>query len=134
MCVSVSAGEPPPDKIRTLAKGAFSGFQKETYLVVTNQTQWAEVWKKNSAQQTPAKPLPKVDFEKETVLLAAAGQKQTGGHSIEIVRIDEIADKTAVIIKVTAPRPGGFSIQALTAPFHIVAVPRIKGPVLFKRE
>ncbi len=127
-------GGPPPDKIRSIAKGAFTGFQEQTNLVVTNETQWAAVWQKHSIQASPAKALPKIDFEKETVLFAAAGQKRSGGYSVEISRVEEVDGKTVVTITTRTPKPGGFTIQSLTTPFHIVAVPRIKGPVLFKAE
>ena len=33
-----------------------------------------------------------------------------------------------------SPKPGGFQLQALSAPFHIVAVPKIEGEVKFTVE
>jgi hypothetical protein len=132
MCAEILAGE--PEKIRTLAKGGFSGFQETVQIVVTNETQWAEVWKKHSVREKPAKPLPKVDFEKETVLVVSLGQKRSGGHSVEIAALEKTGDKTKVLLKTRAPKPGGIQIQAITAPYHIVAVPRIEGPVTFKSE
>ena len=120
--------------MRTIAKGAFSGYQQPAHLVITNETQWAEVWKKHSAQEKPARPLPKVDFDKETVLFVALGQKTSGGHSVEISRIADIAGKTAVFLSSRAPKPGGIQLQSLTAPFHIVAVPKVKGPFMFTSE
>ena len=145
LCACVSGAEPnqtknetreptPPNKMRTIAKGAFSGYQQPAHLIVTNETQWAEVWKKHSAQEKPAKPLPKVDFDKETVLFVALGQKTTGGYSVEISRVDEIVGKTAAFVKTLAPKPGGIQLQSLTAPFHIVAVPKVKGPLAFTSE
>jgi hypothetical protein len=132
MSAHLFSAEPP--KIRTLAKGGFSGFQEPAEIVVTNATQWAEVWKKHSAQQKPAKPAPEVNFEKETVLLVSLGQKRSGGYSVEITGLEESDGKTKVIAKTKAPKPGGIQLQAITSPFHIVAVPRIKGPVAFKLD
>ena len=121
-----------PEKIRTLAKGGFSGFQEPAQIVVTNAAQFAEVWKKHSAIQSPVKPPPKVDFEKETVLFVALGRKNSGGHAVEIAAIKPSDEKTEVLLKVRAPRPGGIQLQAITAPFHMAAVPKIEGPVKFK--
>jgi hypothetical protein len=132
MSAHLFSAEPP--KIRTLAKGGFSGFQEPAEIVVTNATQWAEVWKKHSAQQKPAKPAPEVNFEKETVVLVSLGQKRSGGYSVEITGLEESDGKTRVIVKTTAPKPGGIQLQAITSPFHIVAVPRIKGSVVFKLD
>lgn len=120
-----------PEKIRTLAKGGFSGFQEPAKIVITNATQFAEVWKKHSAIQSPVKPLPKVDFDKETVLFVALGRRNSGGHAVEIADIKPSEEKTEVLLKVRAPRPGGIQLQAITAPFHLAAVPKIEGPVKF---
>jgi hypothetical protein len=135
MSASISAGEPSqPTKIRNLARGGFSGFQDAAQIVVTNRAQWTEVWKKHSAKQIPAKPAPEVDFEKESVLFVCLGQKRTGGYSAEITALEQSAGKTKVLVKTRAPKPGGMQIQAISSPFHAVAVPRLKGPVAFKFE
>lgn len=128
----VTAADSP--KIRNIAKGGFSGIQQETEVVVTNSTQWADLWKKHSARKVPAAPAPEIDFDKESVLFVALGQKRSGGYAVEIADLKKVAEKTEVLVKTRAPRPGGMQIQALTAPFHIVAVPKISGPVKFKLE
>lgn len=134
MCASVSAKESSQPTIRNLAKGGFSGFQKPVQIVITNKTQWADIWSKHSAKQIPAKPAPEVDFEKESVLFVALGQKRSGGFSIEIAGVDRSGGKTNILIRTHAPKPGGMQLQAITSPFHIVAVPRITGSVTFKLE
>jgi hypothetical protein len=135
MMITGSFGaEPEEPKIRTLAKGAFSGIEKATELVVTNSTQWAEVWKKHSAQQQPAKALPEVDFKTNSVVLVALGRKPTGGYAVEVSDVRSSEGKTEILVKTRAPKPGGIQLQALSAPFHIVAVPKISGPVKFKYE
>jgi hypothetical protein len=134
MCAPISANEPPQPTIRNLAKGGFSGFQQPAQIVITNKTQWAEVWKKHSSKQIRAKPAPEVDFEKESVLFVALGQKRSGGFSIEITGIDQSGGKTNILVRAQAPKPGGMQLQAITSPFHIVAVPRVTGSVTFKLE
>ena len=132
MCACVSANEPSqPSKIRPIAKGGFSGFQEPAQIVVTNSTQWAELWRKHSAKQIPAKPAPEVNFDKESVLFVSLGQKRSGGYSVEITGLEQTAGKAKVLVKTQAPKPGGMQLQAITSPFHIVAVPRLTGPVSF---
>ena len=132
LIAGVNAAEPV--KIRTLSQGNFSGIQTQSELVVTNAAQWAEVWTKHSAQRTPKENPPAVDFEKETVLFVALGSKPTGGHRLDIAEVRQSGDKTEALVRIRAPRSGGFSIQALTAPYHAVAVPKVKGPVSFRTE
>ena len=132
LIAGVNAAEPV--KIRTLSQGTFSGIQTQSEIVVTNAAQWAEVWTKHSAQRTPKEEAPAVDFEKETVLFVTLGSKPTGGHRVDIAEVRQAGEKAEVLVRIRAPRSGGFSIQALTAPYHAVAIPKIKGPVKFQTE
>jgi hypothetical protein len=52
------------------------------------------------------------------------GTKRTGGYTIKIVRVEPTGKSLKVFVKQSSPPPGSLSIQALTAPFHFVAVPR----------
>ncbi len=132
LIAGVNAAEPV--KIRTLSQGNFSGIQTASELVVTNAAQWAEVWTKHSAQRTPKEKPPAVNFEKETVLFVTVGSKPTGGHRVEIAEVRQEGDKTEVLVRIRAPRSGGFSIQALTAPYHAAAIPKVTGPVKFQTQ
>lgn len=117
--------------MRTIGKGAFSGIQETMEVVITNQTQWADIWNKHSARKTPVDAPPEVDFQKESVIFVALGQKRTGGYAVEIAGLQRANDKTEIMVKTRAPKPGGFQLQALSAPFHIVVVPKIDGTVKF---
>jgi hypothetical protein len=119
-------------KMRTIAQGNFSGVQMPTQIVVTNATQWQELWAKHSAQRTPAEKAPEINFDQETVLFAALGRRNSGGYKIEISDVKRAGDTTEVIVNIHAPKPGGIRLQALTAPFHIVGIPKVNGPVKFK--
>jgi hypothetical protein len=132
LLAAVTSSAEDTNRLKTLGKGAFSGIQEAVQVVVTNQTQWAELWQKHTAQKTPKPPPPEVDFSKETILFVASGKKTTGGYSVEISDVRRAEGKTEVVVTSKEPKPGGFNIQALTAPFHIVAVPRIEGEVKFK--
>jgi hypothetical protein len=88
----------------------------------------------HSARRIPAEPAPQVDFDKESILFVAAGQKRSGGHRIEIAELKQVEGKVEVLVKIQGPKPGGIQLQALTAPFHIVAVPKVSGPVKFNLQ
>jgi len=116
---------------KTIEKGAFGGVDKPLQVVVTNQTQWAELWDKHSARKLPKPPPPEIDFKKESIIFVSMGQKNTGGYTIEISDIRRSGGKTEILVNTKEPKEGGLTIQALTAPFHIVAVPKIEGEVKF---
>ena len=118
--------------LKTVEKGAFSGIQDPLQVVVTNQTQWAQLWTKHTARKEPKEPPPEIDFQKQSVIVVTMGRKNTGGYALEITDVRRSGDKTEVIVTSREPKAGGFSIQALTAPFHMVQVPKIEGQVEFK--
>jgi hypothetical protein len=130
LLVSTFADE-QPRAMRTIAKGGFSGIQEPIQLVVTNATQWKEIWQKHSAREKPLKAPLEFDFEKETLLFVSLGKKPTGGHSVQITDFRQSDEKAEVTVQVRGPKPGAIQLQALTAPFHIVAVPKVTGPVKF---
>lgn len=134
LTATLFAAETNQPAIKVIAKGAFSGIQEAKQIVITNQTQWAEVWQKHNLRNEPKRPAPEIDFKKQTVLFVTLGQKRTGGYSIDIVDVSPKDGKTEVLLRTGAPKPGSMSLQALTAPFAIVAVPKIEGEVAFKTE
>ena len=122
------------EKMRTIAKGNFSGIQEAKQLVVTNAAQWTEVWQKHSVGKSPGEKAPEADFEKETVIFVALGQQRTGGYGIEIAEVKRVEGKVKVLVKTRKPKPGGIQLQAISAPFHAVAVPKFSGEAIFKQE
>lgn len=119
------------NRVKTIEKGAFSGIQQPLQVVVTNKTQWAELWEKHTAKKLPKSPPPEINFAKESVIVVTAGRKNTGGYSVEISDVRRSGVKTEVLVSSQQPKPGGFNIQALTAPFHFVEVPKIEGETKF---
>ena len=120
-CLAANGAQTLP--IRSLKKGAFSGIREVKEEVVKTADEWNKMWKQHAAAGDSDK-IPAVDFSKEMVVVAAMGTKRTGGYTIEIVGV-EPKDKTLKIsVKKTEPPPDAITIQALTAPFHFVAVPK----------
>lgn len=127
---SPSTGELP---VRNLAKGAFSALETEGELVIRNRTEWSELWQNHARMQTGT-AIPEVDFEREMVIAVTLGRRSTGGYGIEITRVERMGNGIRVEVTRTAPAPGAMTIQALTAPFHFVAVPTSDLPVSFFRK
>ena len=105
--------------IRNLAKGAFSGIQEPKQEVIKDKATWQGIWTQHAKA---GEKIPEADFTKEMVLLVTMGQQRTGGYAIEIVRVELAGDRLRISVKRTSPPPDAMTIQALTAPFQIVAV------------
>ncbi len=132
MSQSINAADQGKDlAMRTIAKGAFSAIQEPVELVVTNKSQWEDLWKKHS-KRAPAEPAPDVDFNKETVLFVSMGRKNSGGYSISIQSVEKAGSGWVAKVVKKSPQAGAMTIQALTAPFHIVTVPGTELKVRFE--
>jgi hypothetical protein len=111
-------------QFRTLAQGGHSGIGQATNRVIQSQAEWEDFWKKAQGMVVPSPAAPSVNFETEMVLAAAMGLKSTGGYSITIRRVERTADRLKIYVVEQSPGPNDIVTQALTAPFHFVAVPR----------
>jgi hypothetical protein len=110
--------------IRNLSKGSFSGIDEAKQEVLKDQATWEKWWSRHSVGSKPAEKLPNVDFEKEIVVAITMGRQRTGGYAVEILDARESNKRLQIKVKKTMPKPGGMAIQALTSPFHYVAIPK----------
>ena len=74
--------------------------------------------------QTPL-VLPEVDFDKQSLVLYAIGQKPTAGYSIELYR-DEASIKEQTLylpVRVKSPEAGSVQAQVITSACQIYSLP-----------
>ena len=107
-----------------IAKGAFSGITEARQEVIRDKAAWEKLWNQHNVTTKQGGRIPEIDFAKEMVIAVTLGRKRTGGYAIEILSVAAEDKKLKVTVKRTAPAPGAMVTQALTAPFHFVAVPR----------
>jgi protease stability complex PrcB-like protein len=118
--------------VRTLKQGIHCTVQKPERHVARTRTQYAGVWNrqlKSGALDGAPPPGPKVDFSKEMVLAVFMGSRPTGGYSIQIQEARVEKGKLRVTVVEKSPPPGTITTQALTSPFHFVAVKKSSLPV-----
>jgi hypothetical protein len=101
-------------------------------LVVKDAAVWGSVWRSIVGKVSPTPPEPSVDFAHEMVVVAAMGQRPTGGYVIDV--IDAVSDKDGKLkVAVTETSPGQHCAvtDALTEPVDVVIVRRTEGAVDF---
>jgi hypothetical protein len=118
---------PPP--LRTVGKGPMSVIDTPRQVTVRSAAEWAALWKENGA----GAPLPAVDFSREMVVGVFLGSRPTSGYGVEIVRT--IGNSGALVVEYVETRPSRdvIAAQILTAPYHLVAIPKHEGAVTFKK-
>ena len=126
-------GEAPP--VRTLVQGAMSRVKTPGKAVARTPEEALKLWKQHTGGQAPSEksPLQRVDWSKEMVLAVFMGTRPTGGFGIRIRDAREEKGKLVVTYGERLPGREDIVTQALTSPFHIVAVKRSSLPVEWKQ-
>lgn len=114
--------------ITTVAKGDMSEQQVARQVVVRTPAEWTALWKDHAPGQPPP---AQIDFNKQMVIGIFAGTKPSAGHEVEIVGVRSEANELVVEYVQKQPGRGTMAAQLLTAPFHLISVPRHAGSVTF---
>ncbi|HET9621365.1 MAG TPA: protease complex subunit PrcB family protein [Kofleriaceae bacterium] len=107
-----------------------SGLHARQRIIVRDRADWRDVWTRMfHAQAEP--PLPEIDFSRTVVVIAAMGDKNTGGYAIHIDDAHLLGSGAVVSITETAPAGGCWVTGGVTAPVAVVALPWFPGKVEF---
>jgi hypothetical protein len=109
---------------RTIEKGDQSNIDEARQVVVRDAAAWRALWQ----QHSPDRPMPAVDFGKESVVAVFLGSKPTAGYNVAILSTTEGGGALVVKYREERPKAGGATAQVLTFPYHIVAIPKITEP------
>jgi hypothetical protein len=109
-----------------------SGLRTPTRTVVRTPDEWATMWAQLVQPSVPPPPAPTIDFAQEMVIIAALGERPSGGHAITITRVSEAGDGSVdVVVQSRSPGTTCITTSALTQPVDVVRVPRRDGPVRY---
>ena len=122
-----------PISFSTIDKGLQSGIKGRKFVVIKTDKEWEDFWRLHKRTFLPQQPIPHVDFKQEIVIAVFSGEKRTGGHGIEIKRVEQNLEKgqLEVFFLETHPSPGAMVIQGLTQPYDIVKLKKFDIPVVF---
>ena len=120
---------PAPPVITTIAEGATSNVETARQVVVRTADDWTQLWKSHA----PSQPPPAVDFRTTMVAAVFMGTRPTAGYRVRVTRARADAGALVVEYMETEPPRDAIAAQMLTAPFHIVAIPKRDGDVRFQK-
>jgi VWFA-related protein len=129
------AGAPPaadrgaPMSMTTINTDMMSGIAQPEQVVVRTAAEWQALWQRHA----PGRPAPTVDFGKQMVVAVFLGTRPSGGYQVEIAGVRQEGNTLVVQWSERRPGPGQMAAQVMTAPAHIVAVPRHEGEVRFEK-
>ncbi len=102
-------------------KGQNGGSIDAENQVVTDAAGWTRLW------LTLGQDAPPLDFAKYFAVAVMAGEKPTGGYTVEF--LDPVPKGMDLTVRFRVNDPTGFSTQAIAQPWKVRAFPRVKGKV-----
>lgn len=134
--VACTTSEPdvPRDAVelesRTLLErqGTNEAYHERARLVIRDADEWEQHWQQLAGDDMPS---PVVDFDRDMVLLAAMGERSSGGYGVTIEGAFDDAGTLYVPVLEISPGSSCGVPPAVSAPVIAVAVPRMDGPVVW---
>jgi uncharacterized membrane protein len=117
-----------PSPLKTLARGDGSRILEARTAVARDAAEWQTLWALHAGPGTDA---PAVDFSTHMVAAVFAGARPMPGFTIEVKSLERRGMALAVLVEERSPSSELMGAQMVVAPFHIVAVPRYDGDVVF---
>lgn len=120
---------PASPDVQELWSAQQSGIEQPRRAVARSAAEWQAL-----AAQLPDAPTPSVDYATHMLVLAALGQRPTGGHAVQVTGFERRGN--GAVIEVTAYRPGAqcMTTQAITTPAVVARVPRVTGDVEWREK
>ena len=129
IAVLAALQQSPTPPVRTVDKGQTSAIKTPQNVVVRSAVDWSALWRKHEGAGGP----PPVDFSREMVVGVFLGTRSTAGYSVEIIRAVGNEGVLTVAYAETSPSRDAVTAQILTAPYHLVAIPKHDGDVIFRK-
>lgn len=117
-----------------LLRETASGVRDHRRAILRSQVEWKAFWEEVHALRTPVPEAPPVDFDERIVVVAAMGERPTGGHSVAVEDVKPSEEGYLVVVREVSPGEGCVVTQALTQPVTAVALRNGEREVRFKEK
>lgn len=109
-----------------IIQGEYGGKDEKTHELITNNNDFINAIESFPITEEDLSKLISIDFSQNNVIIVHAGQKNTGGYSITIDQIEVVKNELLVYIKESVPKKGENVTMALTNPYCLATIPKIK--------
>ncbi len=114
--------------LTTVARGEDSRITDPRRVVVRSAEEWTALW---AAHAGPGNAAPPIDFSSSIVAAVFAGERLSAGYGVEVAGAVEEGAGVRVFVEERRPGSGMVAAQILTAPYHIVSMPRVEGELVW---
>ncbi|MCA1753563.1 MAG: protease complex subunit PrcB family protein [Spirochaeta sp.] len=116
----------------TVARGSYSGVLTQREVTVESEAALDRLWREIHSGRSPVPETPDIEFETMQIAAVFAGEKPSGGYSIEVTAMQHEDEHLTIYYQEQSPAPGDIVTQALTQPYHIVQFTRTELDVRFR--
>jgi hypothetical protein len=124
----------------TIAQAEMGGPEEPVQQAITSKEQWQAAWKRivhfnrRTLIEPVEKPLPEVDFTKQTVVFLARGKAIGPFNEISVARIEKDGDGVIVYYRAPGRPPGVLGDPGERRAYHVIRFEKPKGGVKFVKE
>ena len=122
----------PDTKVTEIAQGQNGGFENQKFTVIHSKEEFEKYWAIAYKNYLEKPELPNIDFEKENVILIAAGTQNSGGYNIYLLPEPNLTGQN-FLFTVILEKPGNNCVvtEALTSPYKFYSVKKAIDPIDF---
>jgi len=132
-CLPPPVVEPTPIEFTTIAKGYYSAVEVPSNEVISDVDTWEDIWDSLVAHFLEPEPAPEVNFEEYILLAHFMGERETSGYEVEFIEVLE-GDEISATVREVSPGPECILPQVITAPYHVIQIPKTDKQVKFTIE
>jgi len=108
-----------------------SGVEKAGQKTVKTKKEWKKLWESVHRNVNPKPKLPKVDFQKHSIVAVFMGQKPTAGYNTKIEKVHKRKKTIVISYRETSPPADAITASVITTPYSMVQIDRISKKVRF---
>ena len=118
------------DDFLVILQGEYGGKEEKTHEIITNNNDFINAIESFPITEEELSKLISIDFSQHNVIIVHAGQKNNGGYSIIIDRVEVIKNELLVYVKESGPKKGENVTMALTNPYCLATIPKVKKVII----
>lgn len=119
-CAATGAAVEGPAEVRVVASGSNAAMSPAAKVAILASDEAA--FRREWARVVGTQDLPAVDFETESVVFLLAGERNTGGYSVEPAGATVEGEMLVVDASVRSPGARAIVTQVITSPYAVIAV------------
>lgn len=119
---------------QTIEQDFYGGLTNSKFIVIEDINSLEEVYDLLNKYKSPSLEVPKINFDKETVIALFLGEKNSGGYSISVRQIKNENNKVVVEYEIQSPNKGDMVTSVMTQPYCVIKTQKTLKTIVFNKK